>query len=603
MFDDIHEMDTASIDDPLTPASGYWKSLLTMKLGSYFPSSSNESLTPASSATTPRSTHSDLFWLEHDTTTELEDLNQIAELVEIARRAAQVNLASEGTFEFLDMCWEDLLVILHNKPKGLVLDTFGRRIKNFLKEKYLLALELGDENRLNCISQIEGKEHMSGNSSESKMLPPLHLSLKERTGIDDFDLIKPISRGAFGKVYLARKRRTGDLFAIKVLKKLDMIRKNDVECILAERNILITVRNQFVVRFFYSFTCRENLYLVMEYLNGGDLYSLLQKVGCLEEDIVRIYIAELVLALDYLHSVGIIHRDLKPENILIAPDGHIKLTDFGLSKIGLLNSSINLSGAASVSAPLNYENESISIETQTRENEIQSSELQRSIEYRPVGTPDYLAPEILLGTGHGYASDWWSVGVILFELIAGIPPFTARLPEMIFDNILNRKIPWPHIPDDMSHEAKDIIGRFLIQDPVLRLGAKGASEVKAHAFFKKIDWENLALQKAAFIPQPKSADDTSYFVSRHSPSTCQFGENDSSCDCTSDACISHLDMNPEYNVGEESVKEFESQASIDLASLNFSFKNLSQLASMNFDVLVQSGKSSMCPSQAKGASS
>ncbi|KAK8943816.1 Serine/threonine-protein kinase AtPK1/AtPK6 [Platanthera guangdongensis] len=601
MFDDIHEMDTASIDDPLTPASGYYKSILAMKLGSCLPSSSNGSLTPASSITTPRSVHFDLFWLDHDSTTEHEDLNQVAELIEIARRIAQVSLDRGEVFEYLDMCWEDLLIILHNKPKGLVIDTFGRRIKNFLKEKYLLAMELGYENRLNNISQIKAKEHISRSASESKMPPPLHLSHKERIGIDDFDLIKSISSGAFGKVYLAKKRRTGDLFAIKVLKKLDMIRKNDVECILAERNILITVRNPFVVRFFYSFTCRENLYLVMEYLNGGDLYSLLQKVGCLEEHLVRIYIAELVLALDYLHSLGIIHRDLKPENILIAPDGHIKLTDFGLSKIGLLNSSINLSGTSSGSSPLDSESENISAEsTRQRENECQNSERLRSTESSPAGTPDYLAPEVLLGTRHGYTADWWSVGVILFELIAGIPPFTARLPEMIFDNILNRKIPWPHIPDDMSLEAKDIIDRFLVQDPALRLGAKGASEVKAHPFFKEIDWENLALQKAAFIPQPESSDDTSYFVSRHPHSSYQIKKYGSSCDCTSNACNSNLDMNLESNVGEENIKEFDSQASIDLASLNFSFKNLSQLVSMNFDVLVQSTKVSKDPSQAKG---
>ncbi|XP_028551628.1 probable serine/threonine protein kinase IRE4 isoform X2 [Dendrobium catenatum] len=588
MFDDIHEMDTASIDDPLTPASGHWKSLLAMKLGSCFPSSSNGSPTPASSMNTPRSTHFDLFWLEHNITTEHEDLNQMTELVDIARRVAQVNLASDEVFEYLNVCWEDLLDILHNKPKALVLDTFGRHIRNLLKEKYLLAMELGDENRLNSIIQIEANGHVSRNASENKISPPLRLLHKERTGIDDFDLIKPISRGAFGRVFLARKRRTGDLFAIKVLKKLDMIRKNDVERILAERNILITVRNPFVatflqVRFYYSFTCRENLYLVMEYLNGGDLYSLLCKVGCLNEDIVRIYMAELVLALDYLHSLGIIHRDLKPDNILIANDGHIKLTDFGLSKIGFINSAIHLSGTA-ISGPVQLDS---SGSTQQNGRESQSF---------AVGTPDYLAPEILLGTGHGYAADWWSVGVILFELITGIPPFTASLPEMIFDNILNRKIPWPHIPDDMSPEAKDIIDRLLVQEPNLRLGAKGASEVKVHPFFKEIDWENLALQKAAFIPHPEGADDTSYFISRHPPSTCQMEDNESSGDFTSNAYNANLDMDP---VDQKNEMKFDAKVRLDLASLNFSFKNLSQLASMNFDVLVQNGKAFKGPSQVK----
>lgn len=135
-------------------------------------------------------------------------------------------------------------------------------------------------------------------------------------------------------------------------------------------------------------------------------------------------------------------------------------------------------------------------------------------QHSAVGTPDYLAPEILLGTEHGYAADWWSVGIILFELITGIPPFTAERPEIIFDNILNRKIPWPSVPSDMSYEAQDLINRFLMHGPEERLGANGSAEVKAHPFFGGVNWDSLALQKAAFVPQPDSADDTSYFISR-----------------------------------------------------------------------------------------
>ncbi|PKA59924.1 Serine/threonine-protein kinase [Apostasia shenzhenica] len=644
------------------------------------------------------------------------------ELVEVARRVAGIDLTSEDIFEKLDMCWEDILDILYNQPKALVIDTFGRRIKRLLKEKYLLAMELGNFNRLKSSVQMKSREFFSGRASQSKSSPPLHLIHKERIGIDDFEIIKPISRGAFGKVFLARKRRTGDLFAIKV-------------------------------RFFYSFTCRDNLYLVMEYLNGGDLYSLLQKVGCLEEDIARTYIAELVLALEYLHSLGIIHRDLKPDNILIAHDGHIKctltpaykqLTDFGLSKIGLINSAMDLAGASfSDSALLDSENEHISPETSQKEgNKSQSS---------TVGTPDYLAPEILLGRGHGYAADWWSVGIILFELITGIPPFTARFPEMIFDNILNRKIPWPQIPDDMSHEAKDLIDRLLIQEPEIRLGANGASEVVqisfnvfqldaafalrlpsrpdlpmglSHRLFFllststplasliRVNGPHRALPAtpprrlrlptfadaprqlaghrrtsmtfqplrytvgatprsivslaslvvprsalaplahlrphlhaaypspacagdlatalpdcpcsnnlsrpfvpaclrfhlttqhrarflpAAFIPQPDTVDDTSYFISRYSNRSYQVNDNESASDCTSNASDSNVDIDPENYVDEHNEKD-DYQASIDLASLNFSFKNLSQLASMNYDVLVRSGKTPSL-SQPKG---
>lgn len=595
MFEDLHEMDTACIDDSHAATSNNLKILLAMKIGACHRTSSNGSMTPASSTTTPRSSHFDVYWLEHNNPSEPEDVNQMNEMADIARKVATSDLANEGASEVLNEGLHEILDILHNNQiKALIVDTFGSRIKKLLKEKYLLAIELRDKKRLESMVQPEEIREPSISDAAQCMIPaPLHPLHKERTSIDDFDIIKPISRGAFGKVFLARKRTTGDLFAIKVLKKLDMIRKNDVEHILAERNILITVRNPFVVRFFYSFACRDNLYLVMEYLNGGDLYSLLRKVGCLEEDVARIYIAELVLALEYLHSLGIIHRDLKPDNILIARDGHIKLTDFGLSKLGLINSAMDLSPSGTTDSILLGAQHQCSFSANAHERARRS---RRSA----VGTPDYLAPEILLGTAHGYAADWWSVGIILFEFITGIPPFTARLPEMIFENILNRKIPWPRVPYDMSYEAKDLIDRLLVQDPDLRLGAHGASEVKDHPFFKDINWDNFSSQKAAFIPNPDSADDTSYFMSRYSQSSCQIPVNENSSDCTSGETISSPDTGPETSTDEYSeLKEFDSQTSLDLSSINFSFKNLSQLASMNYDVLLQSGKT-RCPTPPKG---
>ncbi|XP_008809595.1 probable serine/threonine protein kinase IRE4 [Phoenix dactylifera] len=586
MFEDLHEMDTACIDDSHVATSNNLKILLAMKIGACGRSSSNGSMTPASSTTTPRSSHFDLYWLEHNNPSEHEDVNQMNEMADIARKVASCDLANEGASELLNKWLHEILDILqHSQLKALIIDTFGSHIKKLLKEKFLLAIELRDKKRFKNMGQPEEIREPSTSSAAQRMTPaPLHPLHKERMSIDDFDIIKPISRGAFGQVFLARKRTTGDLFAIKVLKKLDMIRKNDVERILAERNILITIRNPFVVRFFYSFTCRDNLYLAMEYLNGGDLYSLLRKVGCLEEDVARIYVAELVLALEYLHSLGIIHRDLKPDNILIARDGHIKLTDFGLSKIGLINSAMDLSASGTTdSILLDGQNQhAFSANAHRRVKRSRRS---------AVGTPDYLAPEILLGTAHGYAADWWSVGIILFEFITGIPPFTARLPEMIFQNILNRKIPWPHVPDDMSYEAKDLIDRLLVQDPDLRLGANGASEVKAHPFFKEINWDNFSSQKAAFIPNPDSADDTSYFMSRYSQNSCLIPVNRDSSDCTSGETMSSPETGPETNMDEYGeLKEFDSQTSLDLSSINFSFKNLSQLASMNYDVLLQSGK-------------
>lgn len=583
MFEDIHEMDTACIDDSHM-ASADIKVHLGLKLGNYGTSSSNGSITSVSSMNTPKGGHFDSFWLERNNPSELEDMQQMIDLADIARCVAGTNLSKEGSHEFLLACLHDLQDILQqSKLKALVIDTFGGRIEKLLREKYILACEVMD-----TVCDGEHKDNyrlLSNNPSHSSTTPTaLH---KERTSINDFEILKPISKGAFGKVFLARKRTTGDLFAIKVLKKLDMIRKNDIDRILAERNILITVRNPFVVRFFYSFTCRDNLYLVMEYLNGGDLYSLLRKVGCLEEEIARTYIAELVLALEYLHSHEIVHRDLKPDNILIGHDGHIKLTDFGLSKIGLINNTIELSGPKT-----NGKGSADANDLQARQKEDRSRN-------SAVGTPDYLAPEILLGTEHGYAADWWSVGIILFELITGIPPFSAERPELIFDNILSRKIPWPSVPEDMSYEAQDLLNRFLIHDPNERLGADGSAEVKEHTFFKGVNWDSLAMQKAVFVPNPDGADDTSYFVSRYSKTSSGIPEDNSSC---SDSEASGSDCHTENETDEcGDLAVFDSNSPFSLSLINFSFKNLSQLASINHDVLLQTEKDSARCSPSRGS--
>ncbi|KAK6245388.1 hypothetical protein SCA6_008478 [Theobroma cacao] len=588
MFEDIHDMDTACIEDSHLTSIDF-KGHLGLRLGNYGASSSTGSMTSVSSTNTPRASHFDSFWLERNNPSELEDVQQMVDLSDIARCVAGTDLSKEGSHEFLLACMQDLQDVLrHSKLKALVIDTFGGRIEKLLREKYILACEVTDiKSPMRCIEQRENSGLISDTASQSNtMLTPFNMSHKERTTIDDFEIIKPISRGAFGKVFLARKRTTGDLFAIKVLKKLDMIRKNDIERILAERNILIAVRNPFVVRFFYSFTCRDNLYLVMEYLNGGDLYSLLRKVGCLEEEVARTYIAELVLALEYLHSLGIVHRDLKPDNILIAHDGHIKLTDFGLSKIGLINNTIDLSGPETSGT------------TSLDACNLQTQQTDDRSRHSAVGTPDYLAPEILLGTEHGYAADWWSVGIILFEFITGIPPFTAECPEIIFDNILNRKIPWPSVPSEMSYEAQDLINRFLIHDPNQRLGANGSTEVKAHAFFNGVNWDSLAMQKAAFVPHPDSADDTSYFVSRFTQISSGFPD-ENACS-SSDTDPGDSDSNSGIEMDEcGDLAEFASSP-LNLSLINFSFKNLSQLASINHDVLLQSGKDSAKSSPSRG---
>ncbi|CAN6478657.1 unnamed protein product [Victoria cruziana] len=551
--------------------------------------SSAGSMTPRSPLATPRTSQMDVLLAGRSAFSESEDLPQINELADIARCIANANLHNDQASAYLVSCLEDLQDVLSSKKHvALTVQTFGARIEKLLREKFL---QLCNDEKADVTSTIIDEDApLEDDVVHSLRTSPVNSTRRDRTSIEDFEIIKPISRGAFGRVFLAKKRTTGDLFAIKVLKKADMIRKNAVESILAERDILISVRNPFVVRFFYSFTCRENLYLVMEYLNGGDLYSLLRNLGCLDEDVARIYIAEVVLALEYLHSLRIVHRDLKPDNLLIAHDGHIKLTDFGLSKVGLINSTDDLSGPTASGSTLleEYEHHSFVPEHENPR--------ERRQKRSAVGTPDYLAPEILLGTGHGTAADWWSVGVILFELIVGIPPFNAEHPQTIFDNILNRNIPWPHIPEEMSHEAQDLIDRLLTEDPGQRLGAKGAEEVKQHVFFKDINWDTLARQKAAFVPASDGAFDTSYFTSRYSWNQSDervFSPNEFDISDTESISGSSDSMsNQQDELGDEcgGLAEFDSGLSVNYSFSNFSFKNLSQLASINYDLLTKGKK-------------
>ncbi|EKX34402.1 hypothetical protein GUITHDRAFT_56792, partial [Guillardia theta CCMP2712] len=233
-------------------------------------------------------------------------------------------------------------------------------------------------------------------------------------GISDFETVKPISKGAFGVVYLCRHKLDGQLYAVKVLKKADVRRKNQFKYVKAEKTIMAAVDCPFVVKLICSFQTRENLYLVMEYVQGGDCYTLLQGIGSLSEEWARQYMAEMVLALEYLHNKRIIHRDLKPDNILINSDGHLKLTDFGLSDMGLMDKS-ELSVLATPTTPAGM------TPARLRSPRHRSPDI--------VGTPEYLSPEILLGQEHSFGVDWWALGIILFEFLTGLPPFTGDTPE------------------------------------------------------------------------------------------------------------------------------------------------------------------------------
>ena len=307
----------------------------------------------------------------------------------------------------------------------------------------------------------------------------LSTDIFHKPSIKDFDIVKPISKGAYGRVFLVRKITTGDLYAMKVIKKSDTLHKNQQQNIIMERNILHNVQNPFVVRLFYTFQSKEYLFWVMEYVPGGDLYSLLRGLTCFEEDMARQYVAEVVLALEYCHSKGIVHRDLKPDNLLINADGHIKLTDFGLSRYGLMELDIYSgfpgeepdSEDLQVLSPLL--NKGSNIKDFAEECLPSLDSVVVDTLNSKVGTPDYLAPEVILGQGHGKAVDWWSLGVILYEFLLGFPPFNASTPAQIFENIVSLNIVWPQDTEDLSNEAADLIARLLVLDPAERLGVPG----------------------------------------------------------------------------------------------------------------------------------
>ncbi|XP_030634783.1 microtubule-associated serine/threonine-protein kinase 1 [Chanos chanos] len=306
----------------------------------------------------------------------------------------------------------------------------------------------------------------------------------------DFQTIKLISNGAYGAVYLVRHRETRQRFAMKKINKQNLILRNQIQQAFVERDILTFAENPFVVSMFCSFETRRHLCMVMEYVEGGDCATLLKNIGALPVELARMYFAETVLALEYLHNYGIVHRDLKPDNLLITSMGHIKLTDFGLSKMGLMSLTTNL-----------YEGH---IEKDARE----------FLDKQVCGTPEYIAPEVILRQGYGKPVDWWAMGIILYEFLVGCVPFFGATPEELFGQVITDDIAWPEGDEALPADAQSLISALLQTNPLVRLGTGGAFEVKEHSFFSELDWNSILRQKAEFIPQLESEEDTSYFDTR-----------------------------------------------------------------------------------------
>ena len=312
--------------------------------------------------------------------------------------------------------------------------------------------------------------------------------IREKQTIREYESLKIIGRGAFGEVHVCREIKTGKIYAVKKIKKDVLLQKNQVIHIRSEQQIMSKIKSPWIVDLKASFQEDDYLFLVMEFCQGGDFMNLLIKKDILTEKEAKFYIAELILAVDSIHKLNCIHRDIKPDNILIDKNGHIKLSDFGLAKISdNFGNNINNKFINNKKRPTHQKN------------------------FSCVGTAYYVAPEVLKKTGYSQDIDWWSVGVIFFESLVGYAPFCSEETKDVCYKVINWK-KFLKIPDDIiiSREAEDLISK-LINNSDERLGRNGVEEIKAHPFFKDVDWDNIRNTKAPFIPDIKNDYDTKYF--------------------------------------------------------------------------------------------
>ncbi|EGR52715.1 uncharacterized protein TRIREDRAFT_119616 [Trichoderma reesei QM6a] len=304
-------------------------------------------------------------------------------------------------------------------------------------------------------------------------MEPLEGGLNPRRKMtsDDFEPLRCLGKGTYGTVVLVKQRTTGKLYAQKQFKKASLVvHKKLVEQTKTERQILESVnRHPFVVKLFYAFQDQEKLYLILEYGQGGELFTHLNTEKMFSESVAAFYMAEMLLAISHLHdTLGVVYRDLKPENCLLDAEGHLLLTDFGLSKVAV----------------------------------DQSEDSCNSI----LGTVEYMAPEVIQGKKYGKAVDWWSFGALAYDLMTGNPPFRGGNHAKIQDNIVKQKLVLPYY---LSLDAKDLLTRLLRKDPNKRLGAvmpKDMQTMKKHRFFRKIDWKKLAAREMEPPIQPMITD-------------------------------------------------------------------------------------------------
>lgn len=408
---------------------------------------------------------------------------------------------------------------LTTKARKKFVKIFRKNIDDEYEDEYEENEQNFSENNINVLNE-------SSIIKESKNLNEEGFNI----GYESFEFIKLISKGNYGRVWLVRRKVVGDIYAMKIVNFAEKMSKNNLDLLRKENQIFSLISGDFVVKALFTFTYETYICFVMEYMTGGDLGSYLEKQSYFEEKDAKFYIAEVILAVEHLHQQNIIHRDLKPDNILLDTEGHIKLTDFGLSDIGFVyhrkkqgNVERTSFPLKPVPIPLKKCNTTYNVSNYRGEDIQQMPPMHRSPSFRKksikqdnphvsnghsggteesggtgnrkvniVGTPDYIAPEVLDGKGlQNPVIDWWSVGIMLFEFLTGIPPFNADTIELVFLNIKKHYIPWDMIDEGMiSEQAMDLVNKLLIEDPKLRLGAKGAKDIKEHEFFRGL-WGNL----------------------------------------------------------------------------------------------------------------
>ncbi|KAF9802368.1 hypothetical protein SFRURICE_009050 [Spodoptera frugiperda] len=335
-----------------------------------------------------------------------------------------------------------------------------------------LQVDYEPELHVNAIVETEDSETIQ--LSEDNVNP----GQCRRLGPQDFELRKVLGKGGYGKVFQVRKVTGPDAgahFAMKVLKKASIVRnQKDTAHTKAERNILEAVKHPFIVELVYAFQTGGKLYLILEYLSGGELFMHLEREGIFLEDTAGFYLSEIILALEHLHSLGIIYRDLKPENVLLDAQGHVKLTDFGLCK-----------------------------------EHIQEGIVTHTF----CGTIEYMAPEILTRSGHGKAVDWWSLGALMYDMLIGQPPFTGDNRTKTIEKILKGKL---MLPAYLTQDARDLIRRLMKRSETQRLGSQGAAGIRGHAFFKHVHWDDVFNRRVEppIKPRLTSDDDVSQFDTR-----------------------------------------------------------------------------------------